>query len=47
MGIRCIISTSFADIFNNNCYKNGMLPIALPRDQARRPRPCPRVLVSS
>jgi 3-isopropylmalate dehydratase len=32
-GIKAIISTSFADIFNNNCYKNGMLPIILPRDQ--------------
>eukprot|EP00798_Chlamydomonas_sp_ICE-L_P003022 gene3022-13045_t len=30
-GIRCIISTSFADIFYNNCFKNGMLPIVLPR----------------
>uniref|UniRef100_A0A7S2MJJ5 3-isopropylmalate dehydratase n=1 Tax=Helicotheca tamesis TaxID=374047 RepID=A0A7S2MJJ5_9STRA len=33
MGIRCIISTSFADIFYNNCFNNGMLPITLPRDQ--------------
>ena len=32
-GIRCIISTSFADIFFNNLFKNGMLPIKLPRDQ--------------
>jgi 3-isopropylmalate dehydratase len=32
-GIKSIISTSFADIFNNNCYKNGMLPIVLPREQ--------------
>lgn len=32
-GIKCIISTSFADIFYNNCFKNGMLPIILPRDQ--------------
>ena len=32
-GIRCIISTSFADIFYNNCFKNGILPIKLPRDQ--------------
>ena len=29
-GIRCIISTSFADIFFNNCFKNGMLPVTLP-----------------
>jgi 3-isopropylmalate/(R)-2-methylmalate dehydratase small subunit len=26
-GIRCVISTSFADIFHNNCFKNGILPI--------------------
>ena len=32
-GIRCIISTSFADIFFNNCFKNGMLPITLARDE--------------
>jgi 3-isopropylmalate dehydratase small subunit len=32
-GIRCIISTSFADIFFNNCFKNGMLPVILPRDK--------------
>lgn len=32
-GIRCVISTSFADIFYNNCFKNGILPIALPKDQ--------------
>ncbi|MFV0473080.1 MAG: 3-isopropylmalate dehydratase small subunit [Pikeienuella sp.] len=30
-GIRCIISTSFADIFFNNCFKNGLLPITLPQ----------------
>ena len=29
-GIRCVISTSFADIFYNNCFKNGILPIILP-----------------
>ena len=32
-GIKCVISTSFADIFYNNCFKNGILPIVLPRDQ--------------
>ncbi|UWS80395.1 3-isopropylmalate dehydratase small subunit [Phaeobacter sp. G2] len=32
-GIRCVISTSFADIFFNNCFKNGILPIELPQDQ--------------
>ena len=30
-GIRCVISTSFADIFFNNCFKNGILPIVLPQ----------------
>ena len=30
-GIRCVISTSFADIFYNNCFKNGILPIKLPQ----------------
>jgi len=32
-GIRCVISTSFADIFYNNCFKNGILPVVL--DQAQ------------
>ena len=32
-GIRCVISTSFADIFYNNCFKNGILPIQLPKAQ--------------
>lgn len=32
-GIQCVISTSFADIFYNNCFKNGMLPITLPQAQ--------------
>ena len=32
-GIRCIISTSFADIFFNNSFKNGILPIVLPQEQ--------------
>ncbi len=32
-GIRCVISTSFADIFYNNCFKNGILPVKLPKDQ--------------
>ncbi len=30
-GIRCVIAPDFADIFYNNCFKNGILPIALPR----------------
>jgi len=33
MGIRCIISTSFADIFYNNCFNNGMCPILLTREE--------------
>lgn len=32
-GIRSVIAPSFADIFYNNCFKNGILPIVLPRDQ--------------
>ncbi len=31
-GIRCVIAPSFADIFNNNCFKNGILPVVLPRE---------------
>jgi len=31
-GLRCIIAPGFADIFFNNCFKNGMLPIALTKD---------------
>lgn len=32
-GITCVIAPSFADIFYNNCFKNGILPLALPREQ--------------
>jgi 3-isopropylmalate/(R)-2-methylmalate dehydratase small subunit len=32
-GIRCVISTSFADIFYNNCFKNGVLPIVVSADE--------------
>jgi 3-isopropylmalate/(R)-2-methylmalate dehydratase small subunit len=32
MGIRCIIAPSFADIFYNNCFKNGILPIVVPQE---------------
>jgi len=32
-GIRCVIAPSFADIFFSNCFKNGILPIALPQEQ--------------
>jgi 3-isopropylmalate/(R)-2-methylmalate dehydratase small subunit len=31
-GIRCVIAPDFADIFHNNCFKNGILPVRLPRD---------------
>ena len=32
-GIRCIISTNFADIFYNNCFKNGILPVKVSEDE--------------
>ena len=32
-GIRCIVSTSFADIFYNNCFKNGILPVTVSADE--------------
>lgn len=32
-GIRCVIAPSFADIFYNNCFKNGILPLVLAQDQ--------------
>ena len=32
-GIKCVISSSFADIFYNNCFKNGILPIILPKKE--------------
>ena len=35
-GFRAIIAPSFADIFFNNCFKNGLLPIVLPQDQVAR-----------
>jgi 3-isopropylmalate/(R)-2-methylmalate dehydratase small subunit len=31
-GIRCVIAPSFADIFFNNCFKNGILPVVLPQE---------------
>jgi len=35
-GIRCVISTSFADIFYNNCFKNGILPITVSPEDIER-----------
>ena len=35
-GISCIIAPSFADIFYNNCFKNGILPIALPQAEINK-----------
>ena len=35
-GIRCVISTSFADIFYNNCFKNGILPIVVSPEDLRK-----------
>ena len=35
-GIRCVIAPSFADIFFNNCFKNGLLPLVLPEEDCRR-----------
>ncbi len=35
-GIRCVIASSFADIFYNNCFKNGILPIVVPQADVDR-----------
>jgi len=35
-GFRCVIAPSFADIFYNNCYKNGLLPVVLPEAEVDR-----------
>ena len=35
-GIRCVIAPSFADIFYNNCFQNGLLPIVLPEETVRQ-----------
>ena len=35
-GIRCVISTSFADIFYNNCFKNGILPVQVTEDELEK-----------
>ena len=34
-GVRCVIAPSFADIFYNNCFQNGLLPVALPEAAVR------------
>jgi 3-isopropylmalate dehydratase small subunit len=34
-GVRCVIAPSFADIFHNNCFQNGVLPVALPEESVR------------
>ncbi len=36
MGLRCVIAEGFGDIFFNNCFQNGMLPVRLPADTVRR-----------
>ena len=41
-GIRCVISTGFADIFYNNCFKNGMLPIRVSGRARKAVRRCER-----
>jgi len=35
-GIRCVVAPSFGDIFYNNCFQNGLLPIVLPQAQVER-----------
>jgi 3-isopropylmalate/(R)-2-methylmalate dehydratase small subunit len=35
-GIRCVVAPSFADIFYNNCFKNGILPIKLPQSEINK-----------
>lgn len=44
-GFRVIIAPSFADIFANNCFKNGMLPITLPEEQVRELMKCAQLTV--
>src|SRR5665213_3784741 len=34
-GIRCVIAPGFADIFHNNCFQNGLLPVVLPEEEVR------------
>ncbi|MSQ06671.1 MAG: 3-isopropylmalate dehydratase small subunit [Dehalococcoidia bacterium] len=35
-GIRCVIASSFADIFYSNCFQNGLLPVVLPEEVVRK-----------
>ena len=35
-GFRCVIAPSFADIFNNNCFQNGILPVVLPEETVQQ-----------
>ena len=39
MGVRCVIGSSFGDIFFNNCFQNGLLPVVLDRRDGGEPRP--------
>ncbi len=36
MGVRCVIAPSFGDIFEGNCFQNGVRPVRLPQDAVRR-----------
>jgi len=47
LGIRCVISTTIAEIFRNNCFANGMLPVTLPKVSGIRSRSCVPLLVLS
>ena len=47
-GISCVISSSFADIFYNNCFKNGLLPVVLAPDQVQALiQPCAEGLLAA
>ena len=46
-GIKCVISTSFADIFYNNCFQNGILPIVVSPDQLDQLKPGERCASTS
>jgi 3-isopropylmalate/(R)-2-methylmalate dehydratase small subunit len=36
LGVRCVVAPSFGDIFHNNCFQNGVLPVVLPEEAIRR-----------